>query len=71
MNITIRVQCPVPETRDDSGDRWVQATTESTCHDESTLAMKLMGRVIQSPEQKVPVAPQNGPRSNKNFKKKL
>ena len=28
-----------------------------------------MGRVIQSPKQRVPVAPQNGPWSKKNFKK--
>ena len=29
-----------------------------------------MGRVIRSLKQRVPVAPQNGPRSNKNFFKK-
>ena len=26
-----------------------------------------MGTVIQSPKQRVPIAPQNGPQSNKNF----
>ena len=30
-----------------------------------------MGRVIQSPKQRVPVARQNGPRSNKNIEKKV
>ena len=32
----------------------------------STLTSKLMGRVIRSPKLRVPVAPQSGPRSNKN-----
>ena len=44
---------------------------KSTGHDESTLTLKLMGGVITSPKQRVPVAPQNGPRSNKNLKKKF
>ena len=30
-----------------------------------------MGRVIRSPKQRVPVAPQNGPRSNKKTKNKM
>ena len=34
----------------------------------STLTLKLMGRVIRSQKQGVPVAPQNGPRSNKDLK---
>ena len=34
-----------------------------------TLALKRMGRVIRSPKQREPAAPQSGPRSNKNFKK--
>ena len=49
-----------------TGDRYTQAT-KSTGNDESTLALKPRGRFIQSPKQRVPVAPQNGPRSNKNF----
>ena len=39
--------------------------------DQSTLTLKLLGRVILSPKQMVLVAPQNGPRFNKNFKKKF
>ena len=38
--------------------------------DRSTLTLKLMGRVIRSPKQRVPVAPQNGPRPTKLRKKK-
>ena len=34
---------------------------------ESILDSKLVDRVIRSPKQRVPVAPQNGPRSNKNL----
>ena len=44
---------------------------KSAGNDRSTLTLKLMGRVIPSPKQRVPVAPQNGPRSHKNFKKKI
>ena len=36
---------------------------------ESTLALKPMGRIIQSLKQRVPLAPQIGPQYNKNFKK--
>ena len=39
--------------------------------DQSTLTLKHMGKVIQSPKQMIPVAPQNGPRSNKTLKKFL
>ena len=42
---------------------------KSTGDDRSNLTLKLMGRLIWSPKQRVPVAPQNGPRSNKNFNK--
>ena len=41
---------------------------KSACDNRSTLTLKLMGRVIRSPKQRAPVAQQNGPRSNKNFK---
>ena len=64
----IRVRCPFPATRDDSGEHCVQATKECTwqsihpdfeAHGESHPNLK----------HRVPVAPQNGLRSNKNFKK--
>ena len=42
----------------------------SAGHHESTLPLKPMGRVIQSPKRRVPVAPYNRPPSNKNFKNK-
>ena len=43
---------------------------KSAGDDWSTLTLKPMDIVIQSPKQRVPVVPQNGPRSNKNLKKK-
>ena len=43
---------------------------KSAGNDRSTLTLKFMGRVIQSLKQRVPVGPQNGPRSNKNLRKK-
>ena len=44
---------------------------KSAGNDWSSLTLKLMGRVIRSPKQRVPVAPQKGPRSNKKlFEKK-
>ena len=43
---------------------------KSAGDDRSTLTLKLMGRVIRSPKQRAPVAPQNGPQSNKNLKEK-
>ena len=59
---------PLPANRDGSEDHCTQATKECR-NDESTLALKPMSRVIQSPKQRVPVAPQNGSWSNKNFVK--
>ena len=46
--------------------RWRKSASD----DESTLALKPMGRVIRIPKQRVPVAPQNGPQSNKTMKMK-
>ena len=43
---------------------------KSAGDDESSLGLKHMGRVIQSPKQRVPVPPQNRPQSNKNFLEK-
>ena len=44
------------------------ASDKSTGDDESILTLKPIGsRVIQSPKQRVPVAPQNEPQLNKNF----
>ena len=43
---------------------------KTTGDDRSTLTLKPMGRVIQNTKQRVPVVPQNGLRSNKNFNNK-
>ena len=40
----------------------------STGNDGSTLALKPMGRVNQSPKERVPVAPQNGDLSPQKIK---
>ena len=40
---------------------------KSTSNDGSSLALKLLGKVIRSPKQRVLLAPQNGPQSNKNI----
>ena len=53
-------------TRHDSGDHW-RKRRKSASKDKSTLALKPMGKVIRSRIQRVPVTPQNGPRSNKNL----
>ena len=45
----------------------LRASGKSAGDDESTLALKPMGRVIPSPKQREPVVPQNGLWSNKNF----
>ena len=42
---------------------------KSTGDDLCPLTLKIMDRVIRSPKQRVPVAPQNGPWSNKTYKK--
>ena len=39
-------------------------------NDESTLALKPIGRVIQIPKQRIPAAPQNDDKSCQNIKKK-
>ena len=41
---------------------------KSAGDDQSALTLKPMGRVLRSPDQRVPVAPQNGPRASKTFK---
>ena len=44
---------------------------KTSVYESVSLTLKLMGRVIPSSKQRVPVAPQNWARSNKNFKKKV
>ena len=44
---------------------------KSAGDDGATLTLKIMVRVIRSPKQRVPMAPQNGPRSNKTLIKKV
>ena len=50
--------------------RWLWASlpannTKSSFNNECTLVLKPIGRVHQSLKQRIPVAQQNGPRSNK------
>ena len=53
--IWLRIQWPGPATRNGSGGRYTQVTKE--CWQTSTRSLK----------QGVPVAPQNGPKPNKNY----
>ena len=51
---------PVVDTRDLLEDPLRASDTESTGDGASTLALIPMGRVNQSPKQRVPMTPQNG-----------